>query len=133
MNAVCDEGPSVSAVEPHLIAGYLRHLGEAETRIIIGQVAGNAEALIERLARLAEGAPEDCSARQLAHDIAGTLGSLGFAVHAAFARALEAAPEFEDARALGRWLGPLAAMRGRIALSALAVLDALLARPEGRP
>lgn len=124
-------GPAPLPVEPALIAGYLRHLGPDETRLVIEQVAADAEGLIERIAAAALAGGDADAVRRLAHDLAGTIGSLGFAVHAAAARAIEASSETADAAALRRWVEPLAALRGRIAASALAALAKLTAGADG--
>lgn len=125
--------PPPVPVETTLIAGYLAHLGPAETRLVVEQVALDGEALLRRIhAAAADGADAD-RVRRLAHDLAGTIGSLGFAVHAAMARAIETAVPDPDPATLARWLLPLGALRGRIAASALAALDELVARREKVP
>lgn len=141
MSAASDRGRGPDAgdraaampIDTALLAGYLAHLGPAETRLLVEHVAGSGEALLDRMATAGAAAIGDPSVRRLAHDIAGTLGSLGFTFHAALAQAIETAPPDGDPAALAGRLGQLLAVRGRIARSALAVLDRLLLASEDLP
>lgn len=122
-------GTAAVPIDPALIAGYLDHLGAAEVRLVVEQLAAAAEVLLGRLEAAAAGA-DDQAVRHLAHDVAGTLGSLGCSMHAAMARAVEAAEPDPDPGALRQRLQPLLAARGRVASSAMAVLDGLLSVSE---
>lgn len=115
-------------IEPALIQGYLVYLGPEETRSVVQEVASSAETLLDRIA-LAVASADHARTRNLAHDIAGTFGSLGLAIHAAMARAIETGCEQMGEVALGQRMAALMAARGRIAPSALALLDRLLAEP----
>lgn len=126
---LAEAGTAGIPVDPALIAGYLDHLGAAEVRLVVEQLATMAEALLGRLETAAAGADEQ-AVRHLSHDVAGTLGSLGCSMHAAMARAVEASEPDPDPVALRQRLQPLLAARGRIASAAMAALDGLLSMSE---
>ena len=120
-------------IDAALIAGYLAHLGPGETRLLVEHVAGSGEALLDRMAAAGAAGGDDRAMRRLAHDIAGTLGTLGFVVHAALAHAIETALPDTDRATREARLASLLAARGRIGRSALAALDRILPASEGSP
>ncbi len=123
--------PGDAATQPReLIADYLEHLGPGDTREVLRHIAANAEALLDRIAAAIDGievGAGDRPFRRIAHDIVGTLGSLGLAADVAMAQAIETAPPDIGQEELRRLARPLLAARGQIAGSVMAILDDLLA------